>query len=149
MAPSSDTPMPCRSANGPPTVTRSIYVHQAHLHSGVGRRLLPALIETCAAARYRQMVAYIDRANLPTIELHRAHDLRRAGLLLSVGFKFGRWTDTLRMPRALGVGDSAPSDDRAGKTARPRQPSWIDRWSPLERCWGADGHARFIPQSHT
>jgi L-amino acid N-acyltransferase YncA len=31
------------------TVKHSIYVHQAHLRSGVGRRLLPALIDACAA----------------------------------------------------------------------------------------------------
>ncbi len=98
-------------------VKHSIYVHQDHLHSGVGRRLLAALIEACAAAGYRQMIAYIDRANLPSIELHGAYDFRQAGVLLSVGFKFGRWTDTILMQRALGAGGSAPPDDRPGKIA--------------------------------
>ena len=41
-------------------VKHSIYVHKDHLHSGIGRRLLPALIEACAAAGYRQMIAYIE-----------------------------------------------------------------------------------------
>ena len=63
------------------------------------------------------MIAYIDRANLPSIELHGAHDFRQAGHLLSVGFKFGRWTDTLLMQRALGLGESAPPDARAGEIA--------------------------------
>lgn len=96
------------------TVKHSIYVHQDYLHSGVGRRLLPALIEACAAAGYRQMIAYIDRANQPSIELHGAHDFHQAGLLLSVGFKFGRWTDTILMQRALGAGASVPPADRPG-----------------------------------
>jgi L-amino acid N-acyltransferase YncA len=96
------------------TVKHSIYVHQDYLHCGVGRRLLPALIEACATAGYRQMIAYIDRANLPSIELHGAHDFRQAGLLLSVGFKFGRWTDTILMQRALGPGASVPPADRPG-----------------------------------
>ena len=95
------------------TVKHSIYVHHDHLHSGVGRRLLPALIEACAAAGYRQMIAYIDRANLPSIELHNSYEFRQTGLLPSVGFKFGRWTDTLLMQRPLGVGDAAPPDDAA------------------------------------
>jgi L-amino acid N-acyltransferase YncA len=37
-------------------VKHSIYVHPDHLHSGVGRRLMPALIEACAAAGYRRAV---------------------------------------------------------------------------------------------
>ncbi len=41
-------------------VKHSIYVHKDHRQSGVGRKLLPALIEACAAAGYRQMVCYID-----------------------------------------------------------------------------------------
>src|SRR5262245_27256676 len=36
-------------------VKHSIYVHPEHLHSGVGRLLLPALIEACTAAGFRQM----------------------------------------------------------------------------------------------
>jgi len=70
-------------------VKHSIYVHKDHLHSGIGRRLLPALIEACAAAGYRQMIAYIEVTNLPSIQLHEAHGFRRVGVLEAVGFKFG------------------------------------------------------------
>ena len=41
-------------------VKHSIYVHPDHLHSGVGRLLLPALIEACTAAGFRQMIGYVD-----------------------------------------------------------------------------------------
>ncbi len=41
----------------------SIYIHPDYLHSGIGRVLLPALIDACAAAGYRQMIGYIDAAN--------------------------------------------------------------------------------------
>jgi L-amino acid N-acyltransferase YncA len=92
-------------------VKHSIYVHKDHLHSGIGRRLLPALIEACAAAGFRQMIAYIDVANLPSIQLHEAHSFRRVGVLEAVGFKFGRWTDSLLMQRALGAGGTAPPAD--------------------------------------
>src|SRR5580704_19304772 len=69
-------------------VKHSIYVHKDHLHSGIGRRLLPALIEACAMAGYRQMIAYIEVTNLPSIQLHEAHQFRRVGVLEGVGFKF-------------------------------------------------------------
>ena len=65
-------------------VKHSIYVHPDHLHAGIGRALLPALIDACAAAGFRQMIGYIDAANAP---LDRpAHRLRlSAGRLPSVG----------------------------------------------------------------
>jgi len=89
-------------------VKHSIYVHADHLHSGVGRRLLPALVDACAAAGFRQMIAYIDVSNAPSQHLHEAFGFERAGLLKGVGFKYGRWTDSILMQRALGVGDTAP-----------------------------------------
>ena len=91
-------------------VKHSIYVHADHLHSGVGRRLLPALIDACAAAGFRQMIAYIDVSNAPSQHLHEAFGFERAGLLKGVGFKYGRWTDSILMQRALGPGDTAPPD---------------------------------------
>ena len=51
-------------------VKHSIYVHPDHLHAGIGRALLPALIDACAAAGFRQMIGYIDAANAPSIGLH-------------------------------------------------------------------------------
>src|SRR3977135_818700 len=67
-------------------VKHSIYVHADHLHSGVGRRLLPALIDACAAAGFRQMIAYIDVANAPSQHLHEAFGFERSGMLKGVGF---------------------------------------------------------------
>ena len=99
------------------TVKHSIYVHHEHLHEGIGRRLLPALIEACACAGYRQMIAYIDAANAPSIPLHEAFEFRNVGVLREIGFKFGRWTDSVMMPRALGVGAAMPPEKHAGKIA--------------------------------
>ena len=85
-------------------VKHSIYVHPEHLHSGIGRLLLPALIEACTAAGFRQMIAYVDAENLPSQNLHETFGFRRAGLLEGVGYRFGRWTDSLLMQRPLGPG---------------------------------------------
>ncbi len=86
-------------------VKHSIYVHQDHLHAGIGRQLLPVLIEACANAGYRQMISYIDGENIPSLHLHELFGFERVGLLPSIGFKFGHWTDTVLMQRALGLGN--------------------------------------------
>jgi phosphinothricin acetyltransferase len=91
-------------------VKHSIYVRQDQLHSGIGRMLLPALIEACTAAGFRQMFAYVDGENVPSQNLHEAFGFRRVGLLEGVGYKFGRWTDSLLMQRALGPGATEPPD---------------------------------------
>lgn len=93
-------------------VKHSIYVHHEHLHSGIGRLLLPALIDACAAAGYRQMIGYIDASNNPSIQLHEAFGFRQVGYLPSIGFKFGRWTDSVIMQRPLGPGATAAPDMR-------------------------------------
>jgi L-amino acid N-acyltransferase YncA len=86
------------------TLKHSIYVHPDHLHSGIGRVLLPALIDACAAAGYRQMIGYIDAANTPSLRLHESCGFRQVGYLSSVGHKFGHWTDVVMVQRSLGAG---------------------------------------------
>jgi L-amino acid N-acyltransferase YncA len=90
------------------TAEDSIYVHHAHAREGIGAVLLGALIAGCEARGCRQMVAVIgDRDNRASIGLHERFGFRPAGELTSVGFKFGRWIDTLRMQRELSAGDRA------------------------------------------
>ena len=94
----------------------SIYIHHEYLRSGIGRRLLPALIDACTAAGCRQMIAYIDAVNEPSRRLHETFGFEQAGLLKAVGFKYGRWTDSILMQRELGPGGVTPPDD-GGVTA--------------------------------
>lgn len=89
-------------------VKHSIYVHPGHVGTGIGRQLLPALIEACASAGYRQMFAYVDADNVASLSLHEAHGFRRAGLLEGVGFKYGKWSDSVLMQRAIGAGTTTP-----------------------------------------
>jgi phosphinothricin acetyltransferase len=89
-------------------VKHSIYVHPDHVSTGIGRLLLPALIEACAGVGYRQMFAYIDADNAASLSLHEAHGFRRVGLLEGVGFKYGKWADSVLMQRAIGAGASTP-----------------------------------------
>ena len=87
----------------------SVYVAPAAVGRGVGAALLAELIERCAALGYRQMIAVIgDSANAASIGLHRRMGFEPAGRLVSVGFKFGRWVDSVYMRRPLGPGDGTP-----------------------------------------
>ncbi|MBP7670279.1 MAG: N-acetyltransferase [Ferrovibrio sp.] len=94
------------------TVENSIYIRQELRRGGLGRLLLPALIDESAARGYRQMIAVIgDSANAPSIGLHAAFGFKTIGTLPSIGFKFGRWVDSVLMQRSLGAGDSEPPKD--------------------------------------
>jgi phosphinothricin acetyltransferase len=87
------------------TVEDSIYVDTAAQRRGVGRALLDRLLTESETRGFRQMIAVIgDSAQTPSIELHRAAGFRLVGTFEAVGFKFGRWLDTVLMQKALGPG---------------------------------------------
>ena len=84
------------------TVEDSIYVRADRIGNGLGKLLMPALIRAVQACGMRQMIAVIgDSANQPSITLHRRFGFQEAGVLKDVGFKFGRWLDTVFMQRSL------------------------------------------------
>ncbi|GJD95585.1 GNAT family N-acetyltransferase [Methylobacterium iners] len=87
------------------TVENSVYVREGSGRQGAGGALLAALVARCEAGPWRQMVAVIgDSANAASIALHARHGFRVVGTLEAVGFKHGRWVDTVLMQRALGAG---------------------------------------------
>ena len=66
------------------------------------------LIKRCENGPWRQMLAVIgDSANAGSIGLHGSQGFRQIGRLDSVGFKFGRWVDSILMQRPLGKGSLA------------------------------------------
>lgn len=94
------------------TVEDSVYVASDTIGQGHGRALLGALVMLCTELGYRQMIAVIgDSANAASIELHRNMGFAETGSMPAVGFKFGRWVDSVRMQRALGPGSSTLPDD--------------------------------------
>jgi len=87
------------------TVEDSVYVEPAAQGRGVGRALLSMVIEGATAAGKRQMVAVVgDSANRPSIILHQKLGFRLIGTFTNVGFKFGRWLDSVLLQRELGEG---------------------------------------------
>jgi len=87
----------------------SIYVRKDMVGRGVGRLVLAELIRRCEGLGYRQMIAVIgDSGNAASIGVHASLGFLRVGTLRSVGFKFGRWVDSVLMQRPLGNGDGTP-----------------------------------------
>jgi len=87
------------------TVENSVYLRPAIHRRGIGLQLLQRLIAECEARGYRQMIAVIgDSANAGSIGVHSKTGFAMIGTHPNVGFKFGRWLDTVMMQRALGEG---------------------------------------------
>jgi phosphinothricin acetyltransferase len=92
------------------SVEHSVYVHQDHRGTGLGRALLLRLIARAEAQQYHLMVAGIDAANAASVALHMALGFTHAGTINQAGFKFGRWLDLAFYQRLL----STPSQPRDG-----------------------------------
>jgi phosphinothricin acetyltransferase len=91
------------------TIEDSVYVADGFGGRGIGRALLAELIARCETGPWRQMIAVIgDSGNAASIAVHRSLGFEHAGTLGSVGFKLGRWVDTVLMQRALGQGGLTP-----------------------------------------
>jgi phosphinothricin acetyltransferase len=90
-------------------VEDSLYIAPEFHRKGVGRLLLTRLVADSEARGFRQMVGVIgDSANTASIAVHAAVGFRLIGNFQSIGFKHGRWLDTVLMQRALGSGDTVP-----------------------------------------
>ena len=77
----------------------------------MGKAVLTAVIEACAALGIRQLVAVIgDSGNAASIGLHRALGFVDAGVGKSFGFKHGRWVDIVWMQKSLNGGDETAPD---------------------------------------
>jgi L-amino acid N-acyltransferase YncA len=91
------------------TIEDSVYVAPEAQGHGIGRALLAALIERCTSDGFRQMIAVIgDTGNTASINLHRSFGFISIGTLAAVGWKHGRWIDSVLMQRRLGPGEAEP-----------------------------------------
>lgn len=93
------------------TIEDSIYVADGMAGCGIGSALLAQLIDRCEHGPWRQMLAVIgDRENAGSIALHASQGFQPVGTFRSVGFKLGRWVDSVLMQRPLGQGDTTQPD---------------------------------------
>ena len=91
------------------TLEDSVYVSAAARRQGVGRMLISRLLDESAARGFRQMVAIIGGGdNVASVRVHSAAGFATVGVQAAVGWKGGRWVDTIVMQRAIGEGSGTP-----------------------------------------
>lgn len=101
------------------TIEDSVYVAEGRRGQRVGSALLRELIVRCESGPWRQMLAVIGHSgNTASIALHRRFGFQRVGTFTSVGFKLGRWVDTVLMQRPLGIGDARLPDSGCAPPGR-------------------------------
>ncbi|PXY32689.1 acetyltransferase [Prauserella muralis] len=84
------------------TVEDSIYLAPSALGRGLGGRLLDGLLGRCSALGIREVIAVVaDSGDPASAALHRRRGFTDAGRLRRVGFKHGRWLDTVLLQRSL------------------------------------------------
>jgi L-amino acid N-acyltransferase YncA len=84
------------------TVENSVYVAPDARGRGIGRALLERLLEEGERAGVREVIAIVAVIDDPaSVALHRAFGFSEVGRLSAVGFKLGRWHDTVLMQRSL------------------------------------------------
>jgi L-amino acid N-acyltransferase len=83
------------------TVENSIYVHPDYRGRGVGKLLLPPLLEAAKQQNANTIVAGIDASNEASIKLHQGFGFVQVAHFKQVGFKFNRWLDLVFMQLML------------------------------------------------
>ena len=83
------------------TTENSVYVAADQRGKGIGKLLMPPLIDGARERKLRAILAVIDADNAVSIRLHAAFGFERVGLFKQVGFKFGRWLDVAYMELLL------------------------------------------------
>jgi L-amino acid N-acyltransferase YncA len=87
------------------SVEDSIYVAPEMHRKGIGGLLLTRLVAESTERGFRQMIAVIgDSAQMGSIAVHAKAGFSHIGTLRAVGFKHGKWLDTVLMQRPLGSG---------------------------------------------
>jgi len=99
------------------TVEDSVYVARDKHRQGLGRTLLTELMRQSRDLGKRQMIAIIgDSRHDASIGLHEKAGFRHVGTLKQVGWKLGRWIDSVIMQRSLVLG---PNDEDSNRNVPP------------------------------
>ncbi len=75
------------------SVENSIYVAADQRGKGVGKLLLPPLIEAARQLNMHTILAGIDASNEGSVKLHELFGFKEIAVMKEVGYKFGRWLD--------------------------------------------------------
>ena len=83
------------------TSENSVYVAADQRGKGIGRLLMPPLIDGARQRGLHAILGVIDAENQASIRLHASFGFERVAHLRQVGQKFGRWLDVVIMELLL------------------------------------------------
>lgn len=84
------------------TVENTVYVAKSHWRQGVARTLLTQLISECQDRNFLQMIGIVGGADHEgSLQLHQSLGFEKVGQPKKVGFKHGKWLDTIYMQKEL------------------------------------------------
>lgn len=83
------------------TAEDSIYLTPTFHGQGLGKRLLPPLLEAARAMSLHAIVAGIDSENEASLRLHARFGFEPVAHFKQVGYKFGRWLDVVYLELLL------------------------------------------------
>jgi phosphinothricin acetyltransferase len=75
------------------SVENSVYVHQKERGRGIGKLLIPPIIEAASSMNFHTILAGIDAGNEASLRLHKSFGFSEVAHFKEVGFKFDRWLD--------------------------------------------------------
>ena len=75
------------------SVENSIYVAAEARGKGIGKLLLPPLIEAAKKLQLHTIIAGIDATNEASLQLHKSFGFEEVAHFKEVGWKFERWLD--------------------------------------------------------
>jgi L-amino acid N-acyltransferase len=81
----------------------SVYVAAASRGSGLGGRVLGALIDIAGEHRYHSLLARVAEGNEASLRLHRRKGFVEVGIMREVGMKFGRRLNVHLLQRMIDV----------------------------------------------
>lgn len=83
------------------TTENSVYVAADMRGRGIGKLLMPPLIDGARERGLHAILGAIDATNEVSIRLHASFGFEKVAYLKQVGFKFGRWLDVVYMELLL------------------------------------------------
>lgn len=75
------------------TTENSVYIHHDRRGQGIGKLILPRLVELGRENGFHSIIAGIAEGNAVSMHLHEAFGFAPIGTEREVGYKFERWLD--------------------------------------------------------
>ena len=90
------------------TLEDSVYLHPEFSKQGIGLQLLQELLAQSGALGYREMIAVIGDSATRFHSFARACCFVEVGVFRNIGFKFGRYLDSVYMQAQLDAPENHP-----------------------------------------